>query len=111
MGLLMSKKLKIDTSKMELLWQDEYRREYLSHISEDEYKIVKHTVMETDFSTCTEQYKQKSVSSKWMCIGGPHNLTRKTREAAGEDYLEYNQANRHSDELRVLLIHKSLLGS
>ncbi len=106
----MSKKLNIDTSKMELVWQDEYRREYLSHIVEDDYKIVKHTVMETDFSYSTEQYRQKSVTSKWLCVGGPYNLTRKTtREAAGEDYLEYNQANRHSDELRVLLIHKGLL--
>lgn len=100
---------KIDTSKMELIWQNEYRREYLSHINEDDYRIVKHTVIESDFSYGTEQHRQKSVTSKWMCIGGPYNLTRKTREAAGEDYLEYNQANRHSDELRVILIHKSLL--
>ncbi len=33
--------------------------------------------------------------TRFLCVGGPHNLQKMTEEEAGEDYVVYNRANRY----------------
>lgn len=121
----MPKRELIDTSGMVIKWQGGppeqdsgmRRTEFISHVVEDDYKKVVHTIWQVEYLAdfweekkgTIEQDRRKSISSKWMCIGGPFNGQRKTTTDAGLDYLEYNQASRRSDEFRLILLYKGLL--